>query len=82
MSRKKIDGLTPRQRDTLDAIVRLKRAKDYPPTQSEIARELSIGGLAAVRHHIAELCRKGYLERDFNIQRGIRVLKEAPVFSK
>jgi len=82
MSRQKTDGLTPRQCDTLNAIVKLKGAKGYPPSQSEIAGELSINGLAAVRHHIAELCRKGYLEHDFNIQRGLRVLKTAPVFSK
>jgi len=69
-------GLTDRQREVLNLIVRYVRERGYPPTLRELQADLDIGTPRGVLSHIKALELKGYLRRD-PTPRGIKVLREA-----
>jgi repressor LexA len=56
-------GLTPRQRDILEFIVRCVRDDGYPPTIAEIGDRFGISSTNGVNDHLVALERKGFIER-------------------
>lgn len=72
---KKLTPITPRQKETLEIIIRLTKENSYPPTIPEIKDELGVKSTFAVRTHVLELIRKGYLEREPGQVRAMKVLK-------
>lgn len=62
-----------RQRQILDYIKKFIEEKGAAPTLQEIARHFKLSSLATVHAHLKRLEDKGYLERDFHGERGIRV---------
>lgn len=54
-------GLSPRQRDVLQMMLRFCVAFGRSPTIREIAAELGIGSPNCVREHLQALVRKGYV---------------------
>lgn len=68
-------NLTPRQRAVLSAIVRLEES-GCAPSIEEIAARAGLSSPATVHFHLKALEAKGYIERDPNRSRSIRVLPE------
>lgn len=58
-----VKGLTERQREILDFIVRWVEEKGFPPTLKEIASRFRLSSANAARDHLMALERKGYLRR-------------------
>lgn len=68
--------LTETQRRTLHRVVESVRAAGRAPTVRELAAVEGVTFQGIVNRLIA-LEKKGYIERDFGVARGIRVLREA-----
>ena len=72
----RMQPLTDRQRQTLDWIKAHRRRFGVPPTRSELARGLELRGASSIDVHLKALTRKGWIELEPNMQRGIRLLDE------
>jgi repressor LexA len=72
------DGLTERQREVFDAIVRSIAALGFPPTVRELGVTLGVNSPNGMMYHLKALQRKGFIARDHDRARGIRVLKGGP----
>lgn len=70
-------GLTERQRFLLDYIESSIRDIERPPTIREMASWMGVSSTYAVTCHLRALERKGYIERDDSIARGIRLVRGA-----
>ncbi len=68
--------LTPRQAEILEAIRSHIAAYGRPPSRPELARALGLASTNAVFKHLATLERKGAIELDPGLARGIRVKEE------
>ena len=75
----RMDDLTRRQRETLDAIRAAIRKHGYPPSRRELARALGIGHAQSVAEHLNALQKKGYIDLVADVNRGIRLLEDAEV---
>ena len=75
----RMDDLTRRQRETLDAIRAAIRRHGYPPSRRELARALGIGHAQSVSEHLTALQKKGYIDLVADVNRGIRLLEDAEV---
>jgi repressor LexA len=62
-----------RQRQILEYIKKYITEKNASPTLQEIAKHFKLSSLATVHAHLKRLEEKGYIERDFHGERGIRV---------
>jgi repressor LexA len=76
-------GLTDRQQEVLDFIVKYIEDKGYPPTIRDMQEGLGIGSLRGVTIHLDALHKKGFIERISSrngprTSRGIRVLAQRP----
>lgn len=71
-----IGGLTPRQRDVLEFILRFISEHDHAPSLQEIGQHLGMTSVATVHKHLTNLQIKGYLARDWNMSRSLRVLAQ------
>ena len=69
--------LTPRQREVLDLIRLSVDRRGYPPTLAELRYDLGVSSTYTVTCHLEALSRKGYIERDAGVSRGIRVMERA-----
>ena len=69
--------LTPRQRQILDLVRRHIRDTGFPPTRAEIARSLGFRSANAAEEHLRALARRGVIELQPGISRGIRLLAPA-----
>ena len=67
--------LSPRQRETLEAIKSHIEKTSVPPTIREIMTALQVSNPGGVQGHLKALEKKGYIDRDPRSSRGIR-LKE------
>lgn len=65
---------SPRQVQLLDFVRAYTKARGRPPTQREIGRRLRIRSTNGVRDHLLALAKKGLIEWEPNVARGIRVL--------
>lgn len=67
--------LTSRQRDVLNFIARFIAERQYPPTYREIMRKFDYASTNGVSRHLDALQRKGAIEIDHKVSRGIRVVE-------
>ena len=70
-------GLTNRQREILEYIVRYVQDNHYPPTIAEIGERFAISSTNGVNDHLVALERKGFIERSSTKARSIRVSEGA-----
>ena len=66
-----VQGLTDRQREILDFIVRWVEEQGFPPTLQEIAGKFRLASANAARDHLMALERKGYLRRRAGASRSL-----------
>lgn len=69
--------LTKRQEAALQAIIRLSDAQGYPPTVREIMIEIDLTSSSATKSLLDKLEEKGYIKRQGNTPRAIKVLRRA-----
>ena len=69
-----VDGLTERQRETLQFIAEMVAERGYPPSVREIGEALGLASCSTVHSHLQALQRKGYLKIDPTKPRAIEVL--------
>ncbi|MNB92898.1 LexA repressor [compost metagenome] len=69
--------LTKRQDAALQAIIRLSEAQGYPPTVREIMIEINLTSSSAAKGLLDKLEEKGYIKRQGNTPRAIKVLRRA-----
>lgn len=67
--------LSPRQRQTLDAISRYIEQNGMPPTIREIMADLKVAYPRGVQRHLEALAKKGYITKDARTSRGIKLVK-------
>jgi repressor LexA len=65
--------LTPKQKRIVDFIIEHTEREGYAPSQQEIADAFGYRSLGTVQNYLVRLEREGFLERDWNARRGIRV---------
>ncbi len=65
--------LTKRRRQILDFIEKTVADHGYPPTVREIGQAVGLSSSSSVQFHIEVLKDAGYLERDGNLTRALRV---------
>src|SRR5207248_1275663 len=66
-----------RQRQMLDFIGSHIEAHDRPPTNREICQAMGIASTGHVDYHLSVLAKKGYIERESNTSRGLRLTTAA-----
>jgi repressor LexA len=69
-------GLSERQERMLEFIGDFIREYRFPPTIRQIGEEVGISSTSVVKYNLDALERKGYIERDREISRGIRLVEE------
>ena len=65
--------LSDRQRRMLDFIVAFTEENGYPPSIREIGKAVNISSTSVVNYNLNRLVEEGYLDRDQNVSRGIRL---------
>lgn len=65
------------QQRILHCIAAFVHENDMPPTNREIGQDVGINSTGHVDYHLAQLERKGYLERNARKSRGLRLLPKA-----
>jgi repressor LexA len=68
--------LSERQESILDFIREFIEENQFPPTIREIGKRVGISSTSVVKYNLDALQRKGLLERDRDISRGIRLADE------
>jgi repressor LexA len=69
--------LTPRQAEILNFIAEYTQTHGYAPTLEEIGGRFRLSSVATVHKHISQLAAKGYVRRQPNQRRAIKVLQPA-----
>ena len=65
--------LTDRQRRILDYIQRFTEDNGYPPSIRQIGKHVGISSPSVVNYNLNLLVEEGFLDRDQNVSRGIRL---------
>ena len=65
--------LSDRQRHILDFISGYISQHDRPPTNREIGQAMGIASTGHVDYHLSVLAKKGYIEREANTSRGLKL---------
>jgi repressor LexA len=68
-----MEALSDRQRQILSFISEYFAEHDRPPTNREIGQAMGIGSTGHVDYHLSVLAKKGYIEREANTSRGLRL---------
>ncbi len=68
--------LSERQSKMLDFIQRFSAENGYPPSIREIGAEVGISSTSVVNYNLNRLVDEGYLDRDQNVSRGIRLTEK------
>lgn len=71
--------LTPRQREILGHIERLTKENGFPPTLQELTDVMGLANVSSVYNYLMTLERKGYICRDANKARTVRILEPARI---
>ena len=74
MARKR-KGLGDRHKNILRVLERFSDQNGYPPSIREIGAETDISSTSVVNYYLEQLEEDGYIERDRNVSRGLRLLK-------
>lgn len=69
-------SLSLRQQKILDFIRRFASDHGFPPTIREIGENVGISSTSVVNYNLNVLEKKGYIERDKNVSRGLRLTEE------
>ena len=72
-----VEGLTDRQRQTLEFIAETVAERGYPPSVREICDALGLASSSTVHSHMQALQRKGYLRIDPTKPRAVEFLYDA-----
>jgi repressor LexA len=75
---RKSNGLSDRHKRILEYLEEYQRQNSYPPSIREIGDKTGISSTSVVNYYLAQLEAQGYIEREKNISRGIRLVKDAP----
>jgi repressor LexA len=75
---RKSNGLSDRHKKILEYLGEYQRQYSYPPSIREIGDKTGISSTSVVNYYLAQLEAQGYIERERNISRGIRLVKDAP----
>jgi len=70
---KTLSPLTEKQKDVLDFLVSYQEEKGYPPTLKEFSENLKLSE-SAIIGRLDAIEKKGYIEREHNTSRGIKIL--------
>lgn len=76
MARRK-KGLSDRHKNILGVLEKFQVKNGYPPSIREIGRQTEISSTSVVNYYLDQLEERGYIERDRNVSRGLRLLKNA-----
>jgi repressor LexA len=68
--------LTDRQRRILDYIQQFTVESGYPPSIRQIGKAVGISSTSVVNYNLNRLVEEGYLDRDQNVSRGIRLTEK------
>ncbi len=68
--------LSPRQENILAFIKRFSDEHGYPPTIREIGEAVSISSTSVVNYNLNVLQEKGYIQRDREISRGVKLVEK------
>lgn len=69
--------LSDRQRKMLDFIRMFSMQSGYPPSIREIGEAVDISSTSVVNYNLNRLVDQGYLDRDQNVSRGLRLTEKA-----
>lgn len=72
-----VEGLTERQRQTLQYVAETVRERGYPPSVREIGQALGLASSSTVHSHLQALHRKGFIKIDPTKPRAIELLFDA-----
>jgi len=67
--------LTPKQKKILDFIEAFTDRQGYAPSQQEIAHAFGFRSLGTIQNYLVRLQREGFLIKDENARRGLRVVR-------
>ena len=70
---RKSKGLGERHQRILDFLMEYQRANKYPPSIREIGEKTGITSTSVVNYYLDQLEKKGMIERDRKISRGVRL---------
>ena len=70
-------NLSPRQQAMLDYIQEYVAENGYPPSMREIGKAASISSTSVVSYNLNVLQAKGYIQREREVSRGVRLLNKA-----
>ena len=68
--------LSDRQRRMLDFIQQFSNQNGYPPSIREIGKAVGISSTSVVNYNLNRLVDEGFLDRDQNVSRGIRLTEK------
>lgn len=68
--------LSERQQRILEFIRRFVAENSYPPSIREIGEGVGISSTSVVNYHLKALQRRGYIERDPAVSRGLKLVEE------
>ncbi len=74
--------LTSRQSAILEFVAKYSDRKGFPPTLREIGEGNGLSNISAVRGHLAALEKKGYITKEADKARSIRIVHSPSAFSK
>ncbi len=77
-----MNTLTRRQKEILDYVSEYIQANGYSPFYEEIGEKFGLSAISTVHEHIAELVKKGYLEKDGRKERGLSLPKKRKDYLK
>lgn len=78
MMARKSNGLSERHRKILEYLEEYQKQFGYPPSIREIGDRTGISSTSVVNYYLAQLEKQGFIQREKNISRGIRVMKSLP----
>jgi repressor LexA len=76
MARKKQKGLNEKHKRVLDVLSFYTEQYGYPPSIREMCTRANISSTSVANYYLDRLEELGYIERDRQVARGIRVIKE------
>lgn len=71
--------ITKRQKEVLEYIKKYIKKKDYSPSLSEICKKFKLRSLGTAHKHVENLRKEGYLEKEKNKHRAIKIYKKEPM---
>ena len=75
-------GLSERQQRMLEYIIRFMEDTGRPPSIREIGKAINISSTSVVNYNLNRLVEEGFLERDQNVSRGIRLTEKNEAFTR